>query len=287
MIHTLKPVRLKTGQHMCIQLMSDLHFGADSTDEARILAELKKARETNARILIAGDVFDAIFLGDPRYTTSVLAKKFRGTDAPMNAVLDHAVDVLRPYADLIDLIGVGNHETKVLEKSGYDMVDLLIERLCVGTKHCIAHGGYTGAVRVPMCPANEKRTGSSSNYLIFYHHGWSGAPGQSKGVLDFNKIRIEGADCIWLAHRHSRTATPESVIYLPVRGDMPLQRQVLNVRTGSYAKPQWKQTQDGKYQAKWSRQNAMDLMPESPGGARLKIGLSSGRSTATLEMLIA
>lgn len=282
MIYTLAKVQLKSKEKLPFLLMSDLHIAAADTDEGRIKKELQWAREHKARIFIAGDLFDAIFLGDPRYTTSVLAKKFRGTDAPLNAVLDHAVDLLKPYADLLELIGVGNHETAVLKRSGYDLVDLLIERLTVGTKHKISHGGYMGAIRIPL------RSGTSkANYNVAYHHGWSGAPGQSKGVLDFNKIRIEGADCIWLGHRHSRTATPEATWYIPLRGDVIQQRQVLNLRTGAYKTASWKQHENGQYQSKWSRENGMDLMPESLGGAVLWLGIIQNDPVATLEMGIA
>lgn len=282
MIHTLPRVTLRIGQRQPYLLMSDLHFGAADTDDKRIKTELDWALKNKARIFIAGDLFDAIFLGDPRYTTSVLAKKFQNTDAPMNAILDHAADTLRPYAHLIDLIGVGNHETKVLAKSGYDLVDLLIERLTVGTKHRINHGGYMGVVRLQL-----QMGASPALYHIAYHHGWSGAPGMSKGVLDFNKIRIENADCIWLGHRHSRTATPEATWYIPVRGDTIAQRNVLNLRTGAYKSASWRQTEDGKYQTKWSRENGMDLMPESQGGAVIWLGIVKGAPVATLEMGIA
>lgn len=286
MIHTLPRFALRPKQRTPYCLMSDLHIGAADTDERRIKSELDWARANKARVFIAGDVFDAIFLGDPRHTTSVLAKKFRNTDAPLNAVLDHAVDMLRPYADLIDLIGVGNHETKVLAKSGYDMVDLLIERLTAGTKHKIFHGGYMGVIRVPLYYKNASSR-HASQYTISYHHGWSGAPGQSKGVLDFNKVRIEGADCIWFGHRHSRTATPEATWYIPQRGDTPLLRHVLNIRTGAYKQASWHQNEGGQHQTKWTRENGMDLMPESMGGARLWLELNQGRVQATLEMFIA
>jgi len=266
--------------------MSDIHIEAADTNMKRVKAELDWAREHEARVFIAGDLFEAIFPGDPRWNPSVMAKRIRKTNAPVNAALDDAVDFFTPYADLLDLIGYGNHESKVIDKCNYDMIDLMIELLCAGKKHRIRRGGYMGVIRIPMNYANAKRN-ASSNYTIAYHHGFGSSSGQSKGVLAFNKVRIEGADCIWMGHLHARTATPECTWTIPQRGDMPHLRHILNIRTGAYKEPSWQQHSGGSYEPKWSRENGMDLQPESLGGARLWLELNQGRIVPTLEMVIA
>ena len=45
-------------------LMSDLHLGSACCDVGAIQSDLRRAKDLDARVLINGDVFDAILPGD-------------------------------------------------------------------------------------------------------------------------------------------------------------------------------------------------------------------------------
>lgn len=106
-------------------LMSDLHLGAANINYKLIEKELQTAKEHGDRILLNGDIFDMILVKDAkRFSPDVLHPRLRGRRDLVNAAVEWGAELLGPYADLIDMIGVGNHEchddqTEVLTDRGW------------------------------------------------------------------------------------------------------------------------------------------------------------------------
>src|SRR5262245_59493780 len=158
---------LRPGEVQGLTLLSDLHLGAAATDYARIKADLDTAQSHGDRILINGDMYDAIFPGDRRYTPSVVDPRLRGRDDPVNALLALGEDLLKPYSGQIDLFGCGNHEVTYQKVSGLDLIAETVRRLGKWTTNRIEHGGYTGMLPyVVRTPGRRARP-----FMIFYHHG--------------------------------------------------------------------------------------------------------------------
>lgn len=106
-----RPLTGKTGDVVSVWLMSDLHLGASNVDYDRINQELADAKSRNSRILINGDLMDLILPKDhKRYVPDVLLDEIAGRRDVLNASVKFAVKILKPYAHLIDMIGMGNHE---------------------------------------------------------------------------------------------------------------------------------------------------------------------------------
>ena len=72
MIITNRTERAELGQPFFRLLMSDLHLGSPNADHDLIASQLQKAKNIGARVLVNGDVFDAIGPKDKRFDLAVL-----------------------------------------------------------------------------------------------------------------------------------------------------------------------------------------------------------------------
>ena len=274
---TRRRVDKEWGEPLGITLMSDLHIDSAHTDLSAIRRELDEARENGDRVLINGDVFDAILPSDrKRYTPVASRPELRGRIDVLNASIELAHDLLLPYADLIDMIGIGNHEASMEKHHSVDMVALLVDKLNAAKGADINYGGYTGFVEyvVPL-------SGSSRRLVIYYHHGGGGAAAVTKGIIDFNRKAVfVDSDVVWLGHKHNRiTDTGGCRLSLPKSGDSPALCQQVAVMTGGYM-----DHHKGQTQAEMKRKGRMasyasdwGLAPQWKGGARLLVSWDRNR----------
>lgn len=275
-----KPIRVKGGITIGFLLQSDLHIGAPHVDYDAIKQEWEEAAKHGDRILINGDVFDAILAKDQkRYTPSVVHPRLRGRDDQVNAAVDWAVEMMAPYAHLIDVIGVGNHETTLQRYNGSDITKFLIRDLTKALPkqhkgHIIHYGGYGGFVDYRLNWGGIDR--ATKRFVIHYFHGSGGAAPVTKGMIDFARRQwVEGADISWLGHKHNRWAAHVQAVSCPRDGDEPTIRQVRHVMTGAYFKTYGGQTQASvakhgrisNYAADWG------VAPQGIGGARVLVDI--------------
>jgi predicted phosphodiesterase len=218
-------------------LMSDLHIGGLHVDYELIEKELSDAKKRGAKILINGDVFDAILPGDrKRYRANNLHPRlYNAGDDMLGESIRWAYELLLPYRDDIIMIGDGNHDDAVARYHHIEPVKQLIVMLN-GTNGKIQYGGYHGFIHIQMRPFTRQYIG---HYVIHYHHGAGGAAPVTKGAITFSRAAmwIEGADAIWRGHTHQRQAGRDSKVTF-VKGNCienrVLTRDVLTLRTGSY-----------------------------------------------------
>lgn len=184
---------------------SDIHFGIKNCDLDSFKKELKEAKERKARIILNGDIFDAIFpRGDKRWNPSILIDELSNKDdAPLCAV-EMMAETLKPYLDLIDMVGMGNHEHAVYKYSQINMTKLLFMMLNAKTdSHKILYGGYTGYLGYRFLE------GTHSKILkILYHHGAGGSSPVTKGMIDINRKEVNwDYDIFLFGHKHNRFVT--------------------------------------------------------------------------------
>lgn len=186
-------------------LLSDLHLDAADHDRELLEQDLKAARELGARISINGDIFDAIVPSDvKRYHPSVSSKADPDRDDLFNQMIEYAVSILRPYADLIDVISPGNHERAVLKHHHIDLISMLIyalnRELPDGAQR-IHQGSYRGFQQYVF--RDEKNKRHTVQFILFRHHGKGGAAHVTGGALDLDRIRKDfDADLYWIGHKH-------------------------------------------------------------------------------------
>lgn len=279
-----------------LTLMSDLHIGAINVDYSALRSDLKRAREHNDRILINGDVFDAILLHDmKRFRAETLDERSRGRSNILNEVVHRAAEELAPYADLIDMIGCGNHEESVEKYHNYDPIQDLINELNRVAGADIRYGGICGFFRYRL---QEKKNSKSKNpggdrwqYLVFYHHGSGGASPVTKGIIQFNRMETWiVADLLWVGHGHNRIldATPmqitmgvdETITARPYRA----------VMTGGYlgrgAVDTHKSYIVDRRPKNASYAESKNLPPQCAGGARVIVSLARNAQIERVGVLM-
>lgn len=247
-------------------LMSDLHVGAADCEKDLIRDDLKWAKKHGARVFIAGDVFDLLLPKDhKRYNPSRLDRELQGKDAVFNTALDLGSKLLKPYADLIDMIGCGNHETAITKFHSADITSLLVERLSTA-KHKVVHGGYTGAI----IQSFRHKSGNGCQWTVWYHHGIGGAAAVTRGMIDFNRFAsyVRNADLLWCGHKHYRWVSNARELRIPERGGEMYSKDVLHCMTGAYTGDGIEQIdEEGNYLTDWSREKG--FAPAGRGGIRL------------------
>lgn len=212
-------------------LFSDLHLDASDHDEALLKKDLDIARKLGARISINGDMFDAIVPGDKkRHHPRVSAVQNR--DDIFNQVVSMAVERLKPYADLIDVMAPGNHERSILKHNHLDLVSMVIGGLSqYGGK--IHQGSYRGFQQYIF---KYKTSHAAQVWTMFRHHGAGGNAPVTGGALDLDRLRKDfDADCYWIGHKHQSIDRNFTRFYLSSRGVLK-KRQQKGVISGGYKK---------------------------------------------------
>ena len=180
-----------------ILLISDLHWDNPHCDRGLLKRHLDEALGKNAPVLVNGDLFCAMQGKYDRRSCKSDVRPEHNTATYLDDLVDTAVDWFGPYADILAVIGQGNHETAITKNHETHLTD----RLCAGLRSKygskVIAGGYGFWVHV--IPASKKGT-----LKIFAHHGSGGGGPVTKGVIQTNRRQcmVAGADVIWSGHIH-------------------------------------------------------------------------------------
>jgi hypothetical protein len=259
----VNPAALDLSKPCGLWLMSDLHIGASNVDYGRIAREVKSAVKRGDRVLVNGDVFDAIVSGDPRYQPTTLHARILDDDYPMDAAVEWAAELLRPAAEagLLDYVGHGNHETAVQKRSGSSLLHML--RLELGRGNCPKPAGYCGFVNYRLTVEGRKL----GRYVIFAHHG--SKAGTGLGQMS-RLAAIADADLVWLGHFHNQQSTGHYTVAPSADGTAVVVRERRQVMTGGYSFA-YGANKPGKVVDRYASVTA--LRPGLLGGARVVLGL--------------
>lgn len=279
-IHEFRVKLPKFGKAHKLMLMSDLHLLAKDTDESRIIEDLEEAKDEGARVLLNGDIFEAIKFGggDRRASSGRLHDADHGVDATVNGWLKYAYDFLAPYADIIDLIGVGNHETALMRFNGVEIVQLLVEKLNASrTKSLppIIYAGYEGVIRYIFSVGNKS---TSFSFQIRFHHGGGGSAPVTKGMIDFNRMEtwMHGADMLWIGHKHWCWASRGVNEFIPRRGSRTTFVETRNVMTAAYKDRGQEFDDNGAHVYDWPQEK--NFVPQPQGGVMVHLKPREKRS---------
>lgn len=230
MIITSITEHAEIGQPFFRKLMSDLHLGSVHSDHNAIIRDLEEAKRIGARVLLNGDIFDAIGPKDKRFQLGSLHPDVSNNKDLTKAIVDMAVELLMPYKSIIDLIGIGNHEETWINYGYNDPVRRVIEELNrAGGK--VKHGSFWGYVKTSFKVDDHRQR---PTHKLLYLHGTGGDSPVTKGTIDFNrKGRNWAYDCLTFGHKHNIVCGVDQIADVSPRGKYREKRQ-LNLQTGSY-----------------------------------------------------
>lgn len=220
----------KAGQVIKLALFSDIHFDSPDCDRETLKKHLDYCLKDGRYILINGDFFDMIILGDRKRATP---HHITNTDNQLNVKLNEAYEFLKPYQNNILFFGRGNHEESIMKYNGLDVLEMLTTMLNMGSEHKILYGNYTNFLRFTFKEKNR----NEYNYDIYAHHGCGGSAPATKGMLDFGALaKGINADLIWIGHKHSSLIDYSApVMHIDRNGDVILKNRQC-IETPSYQK---------------------------------------------------
>lgn len=206
-VTTCKIDYINGNRNHLIFVTSDLHIDSVNCNRSVMLEDLEEAKKRDAKILIFGDIFDAMQgRFDPRRSLDELRPEYRRNDYYDYVVTDVA-RILKPYAQNILLITPGNHETAVTKNASISLVDRLVWMMNLENQTTILQGGYGGWVRfMYACGTSGKRT----SVRLKYHHGFGGDAPVTRGVIHTNRqnVFIKNADIVVNGHNHNAYYVP-------------------------------------------------------------------------------
>lgn len=214
--------------------LSDLHIDSNTAKLSHMIDDLEFYKKIGASVMINGDVVDLIIKQDRKRHTQ--GNDQFHCDAQLNAITELAINTLSPYADNIDLIGVGNHEESILKYHGYDITREIIKGLnSVKTNGNIVQGGYQGLTRFKFSHGNNNSTRS---FTVYRHHGNGGQAPVTKGFISFSRVLSSvSADVYWFGHKHTAPIDPDHrMLYMDKAGNLKIKTLILFYTAGYQGK---------------------------------------------------
>lgn len=205
-------IRMKRRAGVCATflLISDVHLDSLHCDQVLLKRHLDEARKRGAYILIGGDLCDAMQGRNDRRGSKGAVRPELNRDDYFDALVEYVVAFLKPYADLIVMIGDGSHETAVLKHGEKDLTKAIARELGV------TYMGYSAYVEFFFS------VGKSDVWSIdmVYHHGSGGGGVITKGQIGNTRRSMAfDAGLFWTGHVHEHLHSKNVKAYLARTGD--------------------------------------------------------------------
>lgn len=228
-VHEVIFPNITAGWEQWVLLSSDRHHDNVDTRWDIEKKHLDDALKRKALILDFGDLFCAMQgKWDPRSSKDKCRPEHQVPNY-LDALVTTAADFYAPYSKLFGVIARGNHETKIIDRAGTDLVGNLVHGLNNRGGNCYA-GGYGGWVNFQFQMSTNRKS-----KRLKYFHGSGGGGYATRGTLDIGKqlAYIESADIIINGHSHDAWYVPVKREHLS--SSLVIEKDIVHfVRTPGY-----------------------------------------------------
>jgi hypothetical protein len=194
------------GKHVQLALLSDLHWDNPKCDRDLLKKHLDYCLENNIKVMLNGDTF-CLMQGkwDPRRSKKDIRPEHNKANY-LDAVIEDAVDWFTPYADILTVVGYGNHETGIIRNLETDPLQRFVDLLNYKCKSNVITGGYGGWLILHINPCET--TSKVFSIKVKYFHGSGGGGIVTKGALNLTRALelAEGFDVFTMGHIHENAA---------------------------------------------------------------------------------
>jgi hypothetical protein len=211
-------------------LASDIHLDNPKCNRKLLLQHLNECRANNGYALFFGDVL-CVMQGkrDRRSSKGAIRPEHLGSNY-FDLVFRESADLLKPYGDMILMMGDGNHETAVLSNQEVDPLENVI-RLMRSEGAVTEHMGYQGFVRFVFYRGDNECV---RRCTLFFHHGtWGGII--TKGTMGGGRYAAiaPDADLIVNGHNHERSIVAHPCYRISDNGKAWIEQR-WHLQTGTY-----------------------------------------------------
>ena len=225
------------GSSFRMGMFSDIHWDNPKCDWNLLKHDLDYCLKNEIPIMFNGDTF-CLMQGayDPR--------KMKGDIRPehnnaryFDSIIETAVDFFLPYANLLTVVGYGNHETSIIKRQETDVIQRFVTLLNYKAGSNVMTGGYGGWLIVnQLVKASSNATQATK---IKYFHGSGGGGLVTKGALNLTRAMemYEGYDVFTMGHIHENSArndVRDSINFHPSKGYYFNHKQIHSMITGTY-----------------------------------------------------
>lgn len=225
------------GSSFRIGMFSDIHWDNPKCDWSLLKHDLDFCLKNEIPIMFNGDTF-CLMQGayDPR--------KMKGDIRPehnnaryFDSIIETAVDFFLPYANLMTIVGYGNHETSIIKRQETDVIQRFVTLLNYKAGSNVMTGGYGGWLIVTQLLKAKSNITQATK--IKYFHGSGGGGLVTKGALNLTRAMemYEGYDVFTMGHIHENSArndVRDSINFHPNKGYYFNHKQIHSMITGTY-----------------------------------------------------
>jgi hypothetical protein len=226
---------LLQGKRVQIAMLSDLHWDNPKCDWDLLKRDLDYCKTNNIPVMVNGDFFCLMQgKGDRRGNKSDIRLEHNNAKY-LDSIVETAVEWFSPYADILTVIGYGNHETSVIKWQETDLLQRFVDLLNYKNGSNVYAGGYGGWIILRQ----EITPGIESSFKIKYFHGSGGGGVVTKGALNLTRAleMYEDFDVFTMGHIHENAArndARDTIDYNAKIGYRHEQKQLHLMLTGTY-----------------------------------------------------
>ena len=225
------------GSSFRMGMFSDIHWDNPKCDWNLLKRDLDYCLKNEIPIMFNGDTF-CLMQGayDPR--------KMKGDIRPehnnaryFDSIIETSVDFFLPYANLMTIVGYGNHETSIIKRQETDVIQRFVTLLNYKAGSNVMTGGYGGWLIVNQLVKAKSNITQATK--IKYFHGSGGGGLVTKGALNLTRAMemYEGYDVFTMGHIHENSArndVRDSINFHPSKGYYFNHKQIHSMITGTY-----------------------------------------------------
>ncbi len=210
----------EAGWEQWFLLASDHHFDNPKADRKLIKKHLDECRERNALALFFGDTYCLMQgKGDRRGSKNDILPQHNQANY-IDAVIDEGIDFFGKYADVIALMGDGNHETSILKFHETNPIERTVQGINskFNPEKKLYKGGYSGYVKFSFFKKNSG--GGRISKKLWYFHGNGGGGAVTKGIIQSQRRSafVADADIVVSGHVHEDVTSKWGKISLSQSG---------------------------------------------------------------------
>jgi predicted phosphodiesterase len=230
-VHVLRFDDVRDGWEQYVLLQSDEHWDNPHCKRELYAKHLGEAVERRAPVIKYGDLFCAMQgKWDKRSNKNDVRPEHQNGDY-LDSLVTTAAEWHRPYAEVIAVVGAGNHETGVLKHHETNLTERFTQALrTLEPSSPVRTGGFSGWVRFMFTIQGTQR----QSQTLWYHHGYGGGGPVTRDVIQSSRRAVYAdADIICTGHTHDEWVMPIRRIRLSHQGVIQHVEQ-LHIKTPGY-----------------------------------------------------